>query len=1482
MRRVSVLLCCALSGCGGSTTSSAKIAAVTVSIAGGGAPRIGALGGTLQLAATARDGAGNVISGAAFGWSSSDAGIATVEGTTGLVTARAPGTATVFALAGGTAGALAVLVQQDTASIAIAEQAPAALTFFGQTLQLHAKAKDASGSTVAGAAITWHTDAPLVALVDGAGLVSAQASGRARIFAAAGGHEAALTITVAQSVAALSLSAPGGTAVTLTALGATEQLSAQAADSAGHPVSGFAFSWSSSDAAVATVDGTGLVTAQGNGHAAITASAGSGGPSAQLGVTVAQQPDTASITPALVTLERGATRQLAAAGVDARGSPIAGLSAAWSITPGTIASISSTGLVTGLAVGQAIASATLGGRSAQAAIAVVVPGVAAVQIAEHGLPTLDRVGATVQLHATATDARGAPVPEAQPVWNSSAALVATVGATSGLVTAVADGSAVITAAVGTLSSGVAVSVAQAVAAAALNVRGGAPSTLAALGATLQLDAQALDGGGAPVPGVTFTFAICDGAAITAGCASTVASVGGTGLVTALANGAARVQASGGGKQATLGLVVAQRVATVAVAPTSDTVGPGKSSAFAATITDSFGQLVTPAPGAIWSSSKPSLVTIDQAGLANATSTIQSAIDQATITAAVDDGAVHTGTATLFVDPNARAVSAVTVTGAAGFFTALGEQRGYGAQAVDAAAVPIAGLAYSWSSSAPAVFSVAPTSPGAATATVTIVGPGSGTLTARAGGKDGTAAIAVHQQIASVSAGGALTSLSSLGDTLALSGLDSTGHPIAGRAVDPFGAAWTTCDGPSDPPCGTATILSVGGAGLVTALANGLGRVTGETLQPVAGSTPVATTAHLDVAVVQQVVSLTAPGSTTLASLGETLQLTALDARLSPVAAAGLAWSTSDASIASVGSSGLITAKQNGAVTITAKGPADAGTTIGVTVAQAVAQVQTVPASASSTLTSKGDTLQLAAFDGRGQPVAGAQWFACDGTGAPGCAAAVVASVSASGLVTALANGSARVTAKRGSEAGAFASVQVSQQVASVTAASGPLTSFGQTAHLFALDARGNPIPTLVTWTACDGAASPPCASSLVTVDNAGLVTSLQNGSARITAATTLGAAASTASSDVLVEQHVAQVTAAGGLTTLNAIGEQVQLAASDANGHPVLLPVNWSSDNTLAVTVDGGGLANAVADGSANLTARGPNDTGVSLAISVLRAVAAVETTVGGASTTLASVGDTLQLRARDASGGLISSGITWKACDGAATSCLSGTVAAVDSGGLVTALKNGAARVNATRGGGSAFLDVTVAQVVASVSVTPASATVAVGATQQFTATALDARSNAVSGAPSATWGSANTGIAGVSSSGLATGAAIGGPIAITGTNSGKSGSGQLSVTAPVCTTSIDVTSPGFNFSFNGVDVTSTPGTTFAVCKGTTVTFHVRTDINHPFCIWNPGDTNAPAGVTNNCITNGNVVWQIPAAFSSGARYHCFIHSFGGSFLFQ
>jgi hypothetical protein len=101
--------------------------------------------------------------------------------------------------------------------------------------------------------------------------------------------------------------------------------------------------------------------------------------------------------------------------------------------------------------------------------------------------------------------------------------------------------------------------------------------------------------------------------------------------------------------------------------------------------------------------------------------------------------------------------------------------------------------------------------------------------------------------------------------------------------------------------------------------------------------------------------------------------------------------------------------------------------------------------------------------------------------------------------------------------------------------------------------------------------------------------------------------------------------------------------------------------------------------------------------------------------------------------------------------------VATIDSNGVALGRTNGSTQITASASGvTSAPATLTVTQPIASITISPRTATIAVKATQQFTATALDANGNAVPGVIF-TWACSFSGTATIDSNGLATGVAPG-----------------------------------------------------------------------------------------------------------------------------
>ena len=147
---------------------------------------------------------------------------------------------------------------------------------------------------------------------------------------------------IATAIAALTLScgdsgtgpapqppAPVATSLTVTpssaefaALGETVQFAAEVRDQNGQAMAAAPVTWSSSDAAVATVGSAGLVTAAGNGTATVTATSGSA--SGTAAVTVAQRVGSVAVLPDGGSVVERDTVRFEAQATDANGHPVAG------------------------------------------------------------------------------------------------------------------------------------------------------------------------------------------------------------------------------------------------------------------------------------------------------------------------------------------------------------------------------------------------------------------------------------------------------------------------------------------------------------------------------------------------------------------------------------------------------------------------------------------------------------------------------------------------------------------------------------------------------------------------------------------------------------------------------------------------------------------------------------------------------------------------------------------------------------------------------------------------------------------------------------------------------------------------------------------------------------------------------------------------------------------------------------------------------
>ena len=692
----------------GSTAPPAPVASVTV------APATASVivGQTVSLTDTTKDASGNVLTGRAVTWTTSNAALATVSAT-GVVTAVAiGGPVTITATSEGQTGTATITVTAvPVATVTVAPATGSVIT--GQTLPLTVTTKDANGNVLTGRVISWTTSNATLATVSAAGVVSGVAAGGpVTITATCEGHNGTAAITViVPPVASVTV-----TPVTSTVLaGQTDTLTATTKDAGGNVLTGRTVTWTTGNAAIATVSTAGVVTGvAGGGPVTITAT--SEGQSGTAAVTVTLVP-VASVTvvPAAATVLVGQTTALADTTKDADGNVLTGRPVTWSTSNAALATVSAAGVVTGVAAGGPVTiTASSEGQTGSAAITVALPPVASVAVTPAS--TSVAVGLTVPLTATPKDASGNALSGREIVWATSDATLATVS-TTGVVTGVALGGPVTISATSEGQSGSAAVTVTPVPVASVTV---APPTASVIvGQTVPLDATTKDAGGNPLTGRSITWTTSNAALATVSATGVVTGVGAGGPVTITAT------SEGQSGKATI-TVTPVPVASLTVAPTSAEVFVGQTVPLVATPSDAAGNPLT---GRVitWTTDNATLATVSAGGVVSGLA----AGGPVTITATCE-GQSSSSAITVSLAP----VATVSVAPASASVFA-GQSVTLIATPKDAVGNALAGRVISWASSDP---TVAPVGPSGVVTGAAAGGPV--TITASSEGQSGTATVTV--------------------------------------------------------------------------------------------------------------------------------------------------------------------------------------------------------------------------------------------------------------------------------------------------------------------------------------------------------------------------------------------------------------------------------------------------------------------------------------------------------------------------------------------------------------------------------------------------------------------------------------------------------------------------------------------------------------------------------------------------------------------
>jgi uncharacterized protein YjdB len=579
----------------------------------------------------------------------------------------------------------------------------------GGTQQFAAYGRRSMGDSV-DLSVTWGATG---GTISASGLYTAGATpGGYVVSASADGLTATATVTALSTPVDTVIVTPDSVNL---ALGSTQQLTAIVKDASGNVLTGRTVTWETSSSAIATVSSSGLVTGVTPGTATITAT--SEGKKGRKNAKVANLPvASVTVSPNPATVYLGASVQLAASLKDANGSPLSGRTVVWTTSNGTVASVDSTGLVTGIAVGTATITATSEGQTGTATLTVSIVPVASVVVAPSAANIL--VGGTVQLTATARDSTGAVLAGRAITWSSSNQSVAT-ASSNGLATGVAAGTATITATSEGKNASAAVSVANVPVASVVI----SPATaLVLVGASVQLVASPKDAAGNMLSGRAITWASS---------APATATVSSAGVVTGVAAGAVTITATSEGMTGSAAVTVnLVPVASVSISPTPASVAVGQTTQLTATLRDATGNLLS-GRAVAWTTSNAAVATVTASGQLNVGVVAGVGAGSATITA-TSEGKSATSTVTTTLVP----VASVTVSPASATITVGGTQQ-LSAVTRDAAGNLLSGRVVTWVSGNTSIATVS------GSGLVTGQAAGSATITATSEGKSGTAAMTIQ-------------------------------------------------------------------------------------------------------------------------------------------------------------------------------------------------------------------------------------------------------------------------------------------------------------------------------------------------------------------------------------------------------------------------------------------------------------------------------------------------------------------------------------------------------------------------------------------------------------------------------------------------------------------------------------------------------------------------------------------------------------------
>lgn len=660
------------------------------------------------------------------------------------------------------------------------------------------------------------------------------------------------------------------------------------------------------------------------------------------------------------------------------------------------------------------------------------------------------------------------------------------------------------------------------------------------------------------------------------------------------------------------------VASVALSPGQlSFTGPGQTQTLTATPSGPNGQPLDRA--VTFSSSDPSVATVGSTGNTRAVVTSVGA-GSTTITASIEG---RTATATAVVSCSVRAVTVTPnalpvlfVGGAARHLTAAVETDLTCDNAVQ------------WSSTDVGIASVD------ATGNVTAVAEGTATIIARSR-EDNTKSASVPVTVARVSA----INLEKGRDTI-----------VVGQQRT-LSAATVPAGGVVRWESRTPAVATVTAEGVVSGLADGEA-----TLVARAEADP-SKTASVLVRVRGHVTSVRVNPATLVVNVNQTSQLAPV-VTADPGVNQAVTWTSSDASIATVSSAGVVAGIAHGSVTITATAVVDPTKQATASV-DVRGQVRAVTVSPSPAGLRANTTLQLTATVDADPGVSpGVSWTTGN---------AAVATVSQTGLVTGVSDGTTTITAKSLADPSRVGSAQLTVGAMAVTIAPRtPSVAAGSTVQLTATVTGPPGVNPTLTWTSR--------ATTVATVGATGLVTGVSAGTAWV-----LGQAVHDAlAKDSVLVTVTACVPSAIVISPSPLVpmgpGATRQLAAQTL-GCTSASPIKWQSGSPGVATVSGTGLLTAVSRGTAVIRAELVANPGVgdNESVQVIDVTSLTVTPTSDSVRVGTGLGTAFQrqLAATMSADPGVPLTVTWSSSNA--------SVATVDASGLVTGVSDGTATITAT-----------------------------------------------------------------------------------------------------------------------------------------------------------------------------------------------------------